>query len=446
MPSVEYRWWPTLRISSIALLGAVIAGGCQDGTAPPTADPAVIGGVLAQVNEKTAVCHAAGRGDDPKFVEVRVNSGALAAHMDANGTPRAGHEGDYLVTPRTPCPPPPPTAPNVRICKAVNTDILLSRFFAFDVNGETVMVRGSQCADRTFRVGTPVTITETILPGTELFSITITPEAAGTGNVAGASATIIAGTDLAEVIFRNHSLLGQLTICKQVNSSSLRSLSFYFEVTRQGAGPAYYSTPPVNPSAPPPGACVSAGTYPVGTELSVFEQFFPGGSYAAVYTPSITVLPANRVVPGSLNLAGRRVSVTIGEGTTEVRYVNARLVGYLQICNVTPAGFTGTTQFLIDAPWRDGSSPTLSLPANQCGFARLDAQPGPEGFEFPVGPSYPIVIREVVPSGLRLDAVTVDPPDRLSGTPQLTPPIAAAGVTIGTGTTTATFHHVWATP
>lgn len=414
-------------LTGVVVLAISAAIGCQDAARPTSPDMTFTRAFPALGAERTAVCHVAGRADGPKFAELTVSGAALTAHLDERGNARAGHEGDYLVTARTPCPPP-PTTPNVRICKAVNADILLSRFFDFDVNGEAVSIRGSTCVDRTFRVGTPVTISETIAAGTQLNSITITPPAAGTGDVARATATVIAGIDLAEVIFGNGALIGGLTICKEVEPVGLLGRQFEFLLSPlAGVSTSHYIAG---------GTCRFADSYPAGTEVRVVEVPGFGSLDVGIITTGISVVPADRLVPGSLSLESRRVSVTIGEGMTQVRFVNARPVGSLEICNTTPAGFTDAPQFFVNAEWADGLLAAVNVPANEC----ISVQP--LGFGFPV--NYSVRIGEAVPPALRLDAVTVDPPDRLLGTPDLA--ARSANVRIGTGNTRVTFHHVFATP
>jgi hypothetical protein len=426
------------RSVGVALI-VVGAASCHDATAPPGADARLVGSALTQVNPKTAVCHAAGSVADPKFVEVRVGGGGAAAHLGAGGTSRAGHEGDYLVTARTPCPPP-PTGPNVRVCKAVNSEFVADRIFEFDVNGEPVSFRGPTCAERTFRVGTPVTITETIPAGLHLQSIDITPPSAGTGDIARAIATVVAGIDVAEVTFANHAVLGQLTICKQVEPVGLvgRTFTFFVTVFRPlDPGALYFITP--TSVGGPPGFCVPAGSYPLGTVVYVVEEFFgSGGFWFGVETTSITVVPADRLW-SSPSLFFRQVGVTIGEGTTQVRYVNARRLVELRICKVSPPGFTATTRFHLDIGGADGPLPPVDVPANGCALVTET------GLGWPGVPvNAPIRIAEVIPAGQRVAAITVDPSGLFSGLPDLASGIVLLGA--GRETTTVTFHNVWTSP
>jgi hypothetical protein len=47
-------------------------------------------------NDKITICHAAGRAGTTKYVEITVSKNASSAHLDEHGTPRAGHEQDYI--------------------------------------------------------------------------------------------------------------------------------------------------------------------------------------------------------------------------------------------------------------------------------------------------------------------------------------------------------------
>jgi uncharacterized repeat protein (TIGR01451 family) len=65
-------------------------------------------------NDKVTLCHAAGRDGTTQFVTLTISYNAAfgqAGHFYEDGTPRAGHEDDYLG----PCTPPPPTdvCPNI---------------------------------------------------------------------------------------------------------------------------------------------------------------------------------------------------------------------------------------------------------------------------------------------------------------------------------------------
>ena len=48
-------------------------------------------------SEKITICHVAGRKDDAaNYITLEISPQALNGHFDENGTPKAGHEEDYL--------------------------------------------------------------------------------------------------------------------------------------------------------------------------------------------------------------------------------------------------------------------------------------------------------------------------------------------------------------
>lgn len=68
--------------------------------------------VLANGQDKVVICHAAGLDGTTQFVTIEVAYPAAygeAGHFYENGTPRAGHEQDYLGACREPSPSPTPT-------------------------------------------------------------------------------------------------------------------------------------------------------------------------------------------------------------------------------------------------------------------------------------------------------------------------------------------------
>ena len=445
MPSSGLSVWNRPRrpkpIAINASIAVVIALGCHDATAPTNAGRLPDGARLAPVSavgSRTAVCHAAGRAADPHFVELFVGSGAVAAHVDAHGSPRAGHEGDYLVTARTPCPPP-PTPPNVRVCKIVDANMPPARMFAFDVNGEAASLAGGACLERTVRVGGRVNISETMTEGTVLDAIGVSPATAGSANVAAGTASVVAGIDVAQVTFTNRALMGQLTLCKRMEVGGIiPGYHFWFVVTAPSRPGVYYA---INAGTQAPyGNCTSAGSFPVGTVIGVWEDVAPIAVNFGIRTTSITVEPADRAVPGTLDLTTRRVSVAIGEGSTQVAYVNDRPIGTLRICKNSPPGVTGTTTFsLVDPPWANGNI-LVHVPANGCTIVPRGFGPGELGV--PVDANVSIV--ELIPAGVRVAAISVDPSSRMVGTPDLSQ--GHVRVRTATGTTTVTYQNVSATP
>lgn len=54
-------------------------------------------------NNKMTICHGTGSASNP-FVRIVVSSNADGGHFNTNGTPRAGHESDILLSGEADCP------------------------------------------------------------------------------------------------------------------------------------------------------------------------------------------------------------------------------------------------------------------------------------------------------------------------------------------------------
>ena len=92
------------KFASIAGL-ALVAAACADGAAP-TAPGAGASAITTQsgAGDKITVCHAAGQAGTTHYISITVSVSASYAHIDEHGTPQAGHELDYIVTPQRACP------------------------------------------------------------------------------------------------------------------------------------------------------------------------------------------------------------------------------------------------------------------------------------------------------------------------------------------------------
>jgi hypothetical protein len=65
-------------------------------TLSPTTAASFSQGNNGSAHDKITICHAAGRAGTTKYVEITVSRSASNAHLDEHGTPRAGHEKDYI--------------------------------------------------------------------------------------------------------------------------------------------------------------------------------------------------------------------------------------------------------------------------------------------------------------------------------------------------------------
>jgi hypothetical protein len=295
-----------IQLAAVVSALAVVAISCADSVTPPDASrPLLAKGGAAKV----AICHAAGRADDPKFVPIEVSENAVSAHMGTQGTEQAGHEVDYFITARTPCPPP-ATPGIVRICKAVLPGIAAGTPFTFVVSGrniptQTVTVAAGSCVDLPYRVGTTVNIRENVPTNTVLAGVTLTP---GTGTVTGGTVSAISGTNVAQATYTNRSTVaGLLTVCKVAGSGVAAGTPFDFTI-----GGTAVTIPA---GAGPGGGCVSSIRLAAAGPVSVVE----GQSFLTTLS-SITVSPSNL---GSVSLPNRSASATIVPGVeTRVTFTN----------------------------------------------------------------------------------------------------------------------------
>ena len=164
---------------------------------------------------------------------------------------------------------------------------------------------GGSCSPAlVFPVGTPVTVTETASSGTVLSAISVLPASAGIIDVAGRTVTATIGTVETDVYFTNTAGgVGLLKVCKVAGTGVALGTNFTFVM----AGASF---------TVPAGYCVSRGTFPVGTVVTITETFS-----SATHVSAISVLPAGR---GAVNLPGQAATANIGVGVTEVIFTNAK--------------------------------------------------------------------------------------------------------------------------
>jgi hypothetical protein len=156
-------------------------------------------------------------------------------------------------------------------------------------------------------VGTSVTVAETPSTGTKLEAVSVVPgnRQQGNADLDGRTVTLTIGTGVTAVNFTNTAGgLGVLKVCKIAGTGVAQGAIFTFAV----AGASF---------TVPAGFCVSRGTLPVGTVVTITEVFS-----SATVASAINVLPADR--QGSVDVPGQAVTATIGTGVTEVRFTNVR--------------------------------------------------------------------------------------------------------------------------
>jgi len=199
----------------------------------------------------------------------------------------------------------------LRICKIAGTGVPVGGMFTFVVAGGAGLTVPAGTAPGTcsqalvFPIGTAVPITENVSSGTVLSAISVVPAGAGSNiNVSGRSVTATIGAGETDVYFTNTAGgVGLLKVCKVAGTGVAPLTMFGFVMN--GAG-----------FTVPAGYCVSRGTFPVGTPVTITENL---SSTTAV--SAISVVPASAA--GTVNVSSRSATVTVAVGTTEVTFTNA---------------------------------------------------------------------------------------------------------------------------
>jgi hypothetical protein len=138
-----------------ALAVAAIVAACTD-VSSPRPSPLAPGGASFASAGKVTICHAAGLAGTTHYIEITISVNGLNGHFDNNGTPRAGHEQDFIVSGPGLC----PTA-QLQICKVLGrgTDKGTSFDFTTSDNRSFSLLLG-QCTEVLNVVPGTITITE----------------------------------------------------------------------------------------------------------------------------------------------------------------------------------------------------------------------------------------------------------------------------------------------
>jgi hypothetical protein len=193
----------------------------------------------------------------------------------------------------------------IQICKLSGAGVVPGMTFSFDVGGTPITVAaGSRVSAATFPVGASVVVSETPSMGTAVSAISVLPsDRQGIVSLSGGTVTVTIGTGLTQVNFTNTAGgLGLLKVCKIAGSGITAGTRFSFAI-----GSASFVVPA--------GYCIQNGLFPVGTVVTITEIFSP-----ATVASAISVLPAGQ--QGTVDLASRTVTATIGVGVTEVYFTN----------------------------------------------------------------------------------------------------------------------------
>jgi hypothetical protein len=204
----------------------------------------------------------------------------------------------------------------LQICKQAAGPFVTGSF-TFSVADRTVSVAAGGCsAPIELRAGT-ATVTEQARTGFELVGIQTTPADRLVGSslqARTATVTILPGgaADQTTVTFINRAETGELRVCKVAGPGVSFGEPFGFTIQ----GPlTRFVTVPAGP--PPVGTCASAGQFPVGSVVTVFENRPPG-----VTVSNISVAPWSQTA--FTDRSGARAGVRIGAGATTVTFVNTR--------------------------------------------------------------------------------------------------------------------------
>jgi hypothetical protein len=304
----------------------------------------------------------------------------------------------------------------LEICKSAAVGSGLTGTFTFEVKGPMgfdKIVSGvpvGACSDSLRVPAGTDDVNEIGSNNTDLVAVSTIPStdllgdnlAAGTTDVA-----VPAGTDVNnEVIETFVNSTSRLKICKVAGTSSLNGTVYTFTVGGQTVQAV---------AEPWPGSCVLVPTpFPGGTVLNIHENAVPGTAVSAIGVTD------NRAVPGSTNLAGGNVSVTLGSGETDVTYTNVPAApGLLKVCKNAGTGVTVGQMFTFTV-----GGQTVTVPAGFCAIAG----------SFPLSATE--TITETPTTGLSVIGEVVDPSVDMVSSSLTTGTVTA---TISPGVTEVTF-------
>ena len=198
----------------------------------------------------------------------------------------------------------------LKICKIAGTGVPVGGMFTFMAAGTSLTVPagvapGTCSPALVFPIGAAVTVTEAVSSGTVVSAISVVPAGAATNvDVPNRLAAVTIGAGETDVYFTNTAGgVGLLKVCKAAGTGVAPLAMFGFVMN--GAG---FNVPA--------GYCVSRGTFPVGTMVTITEN-----SSTTTHVSAIGVVPASA---GSVNVPNRSATVAVAVGTTEVTFTNVK--------------------------------------------------------------------------------------------------------------------------
>src|SRR4051794_38829655 len=244
--------------------------------------------------------------------------GAGTATVAVNAATLGSVSGESIVTFTN-------NSAQLKICKVAGDEELIGQSYSFTANGTatfsvTAGAGAGHCvlAGR-YRAGTSITVVETPSAGQAVDEISILPSTRtfvpGGTDFLGQSATLTLGPGETVLTYTNVlASPGLLKICKAGAGTGLATFTV--------AGPrgtAPNITQGTDTVMVPVGGCALApSSYPYAGIQTITETPMAGFSVSG-----ITVADADRLVAGSVNLAGGSVGAYIGSGVTVATFTNA---------------------------------------------------------------------------------------------------------------------------
>ncbi len=157
-----------------------------------------------------------------------------------------------------------------------------------------------------------------------------------------------AGNTTNQTIVTYTDALSTVKLCKAWTGSAPPATSYPFTLTSSGPAGPIAVTGTVKLA---PGGCAIVGFVRAGTQVNITEGVAAGTKVAGIaVSPTLNSQDMSPIVPGTLSLPNRTVSVIAGAGETDVTFTNEPAdPGQLKIC-VTPSSnvTAGTVPFLVN--------------------------------------------------------------------------------------------------
>jgi len=217
----------------------------------------------------------------------------------------------------------------------------------------TISAAGLGCSGP---ITVPAGTVQTVEPGTT-YVTAITASSNGTNELVSpwpnlglgtSSETVLAGDTTDQTIVTYTDAVSTVKLCKEWTGSTTPTTVFPFTVTSSGAAGPTAVTSPVSLAAPD---CQIIGSVRAGTLVNITEGVVPGTKVASIdVSPRLNSQGLSPVVPSTLSLPNRTVSIIAGAGETDVYFTDeAADPGTLKICVAPTTDPTaGTVPFTVN--------------------------------------------------------------------------------------------------